>query len=100
MSHREEARGRPRTRWRDYVSRLAWERLRVPPEELEEVSGVLSYIPSPLLCSAAPAPPLLPYYPQTQSSSPCSPGDAPRRRTSVGHHSRCSEERSGSGNTH
>ncbi|KAI3366319.1 hypothetical protein L3Q82_000442 [Scortum barcoo] len=33
-------RGRPRTRWRDYVSRLAWERLGVPPEELEEVSGV------------------------------------------------------------
>ncbi|KAK3540421.1 hypothetical protein QTP70_030962, partial [Hemibagrus guttatus] len=31
--------GRPRTRWRDYVSRLAWERLGVPPEELEEVSG-------------------------------------------------------------
>ena len=28
-------RGRPRTRWRDYVSRLAWERLGVPPEELE-----------------------------------------------------------------
>ncbi len=26
------------TRWRDYVSRLAWERLGVPPEELEEVS--------------------------------------------------------------
>ncbi|KAI3361009.1 hypothetical protein L3Q82_012904, partial [Scortum barcoo] len=46
MSHREEApgKGRPRTRWRDYVSRLepgnAWERLGVPPEELEEVSGV------------------------------------------------------------
>ncbi|KAI3374045.1 hypothetical protein L3Q82_022600 [Scortum barcoo] len=39
MSHREEAQGRPRTRWRDYVSRLAWERLGVPPEELEEVSG-------------------------------------------------------------
>ncbi|KAI3371761.1 hypothetical protein L3Q82_024310 [Scortum barcoo] len=33
-------RGRPRTRWRDYVSRLAWERLGVPLEELEEVSGV------------------------------------------------------------
>ncbi|KAL0184943.1 hypothetical protein M9458_020639, partial [Cirrhinus mrigala] len=32
-------RGRPRTRWRDYFSRLAWERLGVPPEELEEVSG-------------------------------------------------------------
>ncbi|KAK3542722.1 hypothetical protein QTP70_000101 [Hemibagrus guttatus] len=31
--------GRPRTRWRDYVSRLAWERLRVPLDELEEVSG-------------------------------------------------------------
>ncbi|KAI3353098.1 hypothetical protein L3Q82_019666, partial [Scortum barcoo] len=39
MSHREEAQGRPRTRWRDYVSQLAWERLGVPPEELEEVSG-------------------------------------------------------------
>ncbi|KAI3373297.1 hypothetical protein L3Q82_006596 [Scortum barcoo] len=34
-------RGRPRTRWRDYVSRLAWERLGIPPEELEEVSGVV-----------------------------------------------------------
>ena len=32
-------RGRPRTRWRDYVSRLAWERLGVPPEELEKVAG-------------------------------------------------------------
>ncbi|KAK3525899.1 hypothetical protein QTP70_010953 [Hemibagrus guttatus] len=32
-------RGRPRTCWRDYVSRLTWERLGVPPEELEEVSG-------------------------------------------------------------
>uniref|UniRef100_A0A8C9VV72 ribonuclease H n=1 Tax=Scleropages formosus TaxID=113540 RepID=A0A8C9VV72_SCLFO len=31
--------GRPRTRWRDYVSQLAWERLGVPPEELEEVCG-------------------------------------------------------------
>uniref|UniRef100_A0AAV2LL43 Reverse transcriptase domain-containing protein n=1 Tax=Knipowitschia caucasica TaxID=637954 RepID=A0AAV2LL43_KNICA len=30
-------RGRPRTRWRDYVSQLAWERLGVPPDELEEV---------------------------------------------------------------
>ncbi|KAK3526845.1 hypothetical protein QTP86_000734 [Hemibagrus guttatus] len=25
--------GRPRTRWRDYVSRLTWERLGIPPEE-------------------------------------------------------------------
>ncbi|KAK3561572.1 hypothetical protein QTP86_010655 [Hemibagrus guttatus] len=31
-------RGRPRTRWRDYVFRLAWERLGVPLEELEEVA--------------------------------------------------------------
>ncbi|KAI3356523.1 hypothetical protein L3Q82_017730 [Scortum barcoo] len=37
---RRRPRGRPRTRWRDYVSRLAWERLGIPPEELEEVSGV------------------------------------------------------------
>ncbi|KAK0145233.1 Craniofacial development protein 2 [Merluccius polli] len=29
-------RGRPRTRWRDYVSRLAWERLGIPQEELAE----------------------------------------------------------------
>ncbi|KAI3353763.1 hypothetical protein L3Q82_004842 [Scortum barcoo] len=36
-------RGRPRTRWRNYVSRLAWERLGVPPEELEEVSGNLRF---------------------------------------------------------
>ncbi|KAK3546902.1 hypothetical protein QTP86_003774 [Hemibagrus guttatus] len=36
---RKRPRGRPRTGWRDYVSRLAWERLGVPPEELEEVSG-------------------------------------------------------------
>ncbi|KAK3532757.1 hypothetical protein QTP86_028126 [Hemibagrus guttatus] len=32
-------RGRPKTRWRDYVSRLTWERLGISPEELEEVSG-------------------------------------------------------------
>ncbi|KAK3507766.1 hypothetical protein QTP70_000218 [Hemibagrus guttatus] len=31
-------RGRPRTCWRDYAFRLAWERLGVPPEELEEVA--------------------------------------------------------------
>ncbi|XP_061762964.1 retrovirus-related Pol polyprotein from type-2 retrotransposable element R2DM isoform X1 [Nerophis ophidion] len=32
-------RGRPRTRWEDYVSRLAWERLGIPREELDEVTG-------------------------------------------------------------
>ncbi|TWW61054.1 hypothetical protein D4764_05G0011440 [Takifugu flavidus] len=31
--------GRPRTHWRDYVSRLAWERLGIPPDELEDVAG-------------------------------------------------------------
>ncbi|TWW57297.1 hypothetical protein D4764_07G0000160 [Takifugu flavidus] len=31
--------GRPRTRWRDYVSQLVWERLGIPPDELEEVAG-------------------------------------------------------------
>ncbi|XDV12047.1 hypothetical protein PO909_000801 [Leuciscus waleckii] len=30
--------GRPRICWRDYVSRLAWERFGVPLEELEEMS--------------------------------------------------------------
>uniref|UniRef100_A0A669EDH3 Two pore segment channel 3 n=1 Tax=Oreochromis niloticus TaxID=8128 RepID=A0A669EDH3_ORENI len=37
-------RGRPRTRWRDYISRLAWERLGVPPDELEEVDFNLAAI--------------------------------------------------------
>ncbi|XP_054621698.1 uncharacterized protein vopp1b isoform X1 [Dunckerocampus dactyliophorus] len=32
-------RGRPRTRWRDYVSQLAWERLGIRREELDEVAG-------------------------------------------------------------
>ncbi|XP_061603617.1 uncharacterized protein LOC133465136 isoform X5 [Phyllopteryx taeniolatus] len=32
-------RGQTRTRWRDYISRLAWQRLRIPPEELGEVAG-------------------------------------------------------------
>ncbi|XP_061618152.1 uncharacterized protein LOC133471975 [Phyllopteryx taeniolatus] len=32
-------RGRPRSRWRDYILRLAWERLGIPTEELDEVAG-------------------------------------------------------------
>ncbi|KAL7832830.1 hypothetical protein SRHO_G00298480 [Serrasalmus rhombeus] len=32
-------RGRPRTRWRDYIVQLAWERLRIPLGELVEVAG-------------------------------------------------------------
>ncbi|KAK3511760.1 hypothetical protein QTP70_021784 [Hemibagrus guttatus] len=39
----KRSRGRPRTRWRDYVFRLAWERLGVPPEELEEVAREREY---------------------------------------------------------
>ncbi|TWW71634.1 EARP-interacting protein [Takifugu flavidus] len=31
--------GKPRTRWRYYVSRLAWECLGIPPDELQEVAG-------------------------------------------------------------
>lgn len=31
---------KPRTRWRDYVSWLAWENLGVTPNELNEVTGV------------------------------------------------------------
>ncbi|XP_061769787.1 uncharacterized protein LOC133560831 [Nerophis ophidion] len=31
--------GRPRTRWEDYVYRLAWEHLRIPREELDKVAG-------------------------------------------------------------
>ncbi|TWW59266.1 R2DM Retrovirus-related Pol polyprotein from type II retrotransposable element [Takifugu flavidus] len=34
-----QPRGQPRTRWTDYIPRLAWERLGVPPEELMEVAG-------------------------------------------------------------
>ena len=35
----EEAPGRSRTHWRDYISHLAWERLRLPQEEPESVFG-------------------------------------------------------------
>ena len=32
-------RGRPRIRWRDYISTLAWERLGIPQSELADVAG-------------------------------------------------------------
>ena len=32
-------RGRPRTRWRDYISSLAWERLGIPQSELVDAAG-------------------------------------------------------------
>ena len=38
-SNWEDAPGRPSTRWRDYISHLAWERLRIPQKELERVTG-------------------------------------------------------------
>ncbi|KAJ8016060.1 hypothetical protein DPEC_G00003220 [Dallia pectoralis] len=34
----EETSGRPRTRWRDYISTLAWERLGIPQSELANVA--------------------------------------------------------------
>ncbi|KAI3368927.1 hypothetical protein L3Q82_025906 [Scortum barcoo] len=40
VSHREEALGRPRTRWRDYVSRLAWEHLESPRKSWRKCPGV------------------------------------------------------------
>lgn len=45
-------RSRPRTCSRDYISPLAWERLRIPLEELVEVDGereVWAFLPNPLL---------------------------------------------------
>jgi len=38
MSNWDETRGRARTRWRDYISRLAWERLGIPQNELVNVA--------------------------------------------------------------
>ncbi|XP_061647372.1 uncharacterized protein LOC133486367 [Phyllopteryx taeniolatus] len=38
-------RGRPRTRRRNYILRLAWERLGIPPEELDEVAGERKLLP-------------------------------------------------------
>ena len=32
-------RHRPRTRWRDYISWLAWDHLGIPRDEFEEVAG-------------------------------------------------------------
>ena len=32
-------RSRPRTRWRDYISSLAWEGLGIPLSELVDVAG-------------------------------------------------------------
>ena len=32
-------RGRPKTRWRDYISSVAWEHLGIPQSELANVAG-------------------------------------------------------------
>jgi len=34
----KRSRGRPRTRWSDYISDLAWSRLGIKPEELSEIA--------------------------------------------------------------
>lgn len=39
FGYQEEARGRPKIRWRVYMSQWAWEHLEILPEELEEMSG-------------------------------------------------------------
>ena len=39
MSNWEKTTGRPKTRWRDDISWLTWEHLRVLPEELVEAAG-------------------------------------------------------------
>ena len=36
---RRRPRGRPRTRWKDYISMLAWEHLGIPQSELADVAG-------------------------------------------------------------
>lgn len=41
-------RGQPRTRWGDYVSRLAWERLEIRLEDLEDVAGTTGEYSTPL----------------------------------------------------
>ena len=47
-SYWEEVRGRPRIRLRDYISLLARERLRIPQEELESLTGKRDVTPGEL----------------------------------------------------
>lgn len=45
--------GRPRAQWRDYISRLAWERLGIPLVELVEVAGArmsINFLPEASTC--------------------------------------------------
>lgn len=45
--------GRPRAHWRDYISRLAWERLGIPPAELGEVVRArmsINFLPEASTC--------------------------------------------------
>jgi len=48
------ARGRPRTCWRDYISLLTWERLGIPQEELESVTGEREVPPEPVASATQP----------------------------------------------
>ncbi|KAI3356835.1 hypothetical protein L3Q82_003490 [Scortum barcoo] len=84
MSHRDwRPRGRPRTRWRDYVSRLAWERLRGPPgraggsvwdrsaghQVLRKVCGAPDVLTAELFSlSLSPPPPLPPPMSKTKAA--------------------------------
>ena len=38
LPHGKKPRGRPRTRWRNYVKDLAWSRLGIPPAKLPLVA--------------------------------------------------------------
>ena len=55
-STRRKPQGRPRTRWRDYVSRLAWECLGIPWEELEWLGRGKSGLPCLGCCPRNPIP--------------------------------------------
>lgn len=46
----EETSGRPRTCWRDYITRLAWKHLGIPPEELVKLLRGKSGLPSGKSC--------------------------------------------------
>lgn len=39
LSTRKRPLSQPRTHWRDYISYLSWESLRIPQAELEDVAG-------------------------------------------------------------
>lgn len=54
MPNWEETSGRHRTLWRDFISRLAWEHLGIPQEELEKVAGEKDVWPYLACCHSNP----------------------------------------------